>query len=105
MKTNSRNGAPHVQSLSLDVRERRTKVDLATAINDAIAEQRLSQSRAAALLRIPQPKISAIANYRLDGFSVQRLLRLLNSLGRDIVIQVQKRKAAGAVGKISVKAA
>src|SRR5207249_11682447 len=51
---------------------RPTKFDLAAAINKAISEQRLSQVQASAMLRIPQPKISALANYHLDGFSVKR---------------------------------
>jgi len=83
---------------------RPTKFDLAAAINEAISEQRLSHVQASAMLRIPQPKISALANYHLDGFSVQRLLRILNALGRDVVSQVIK-KEAGSIGKTSVAAA
>jgi predicted XRE-type DNA-binding protein len=83
----------------------RTKFDLAAAINQAIDEQQLSQAQASAMLRIPQPKISALANYHLDGFSVARLLRILNALGRDVVIHVNKKKKAGSIGKTSVAAA
>jgi predicted XRE-type DNA-binding protein len=83
----------------------RTKLGLAEAINQSIREQRLSQAQASAMLGMPQPKISALANYHLDGFSVQRLLRILNALGRDVVIQVNKKKKPGSIGKTSVAAA
>ncbi len=43
------------------------------------AARRLSQTAAARLLDINQPKISALVNYRLDGFSVERLMRFLNA--------------------------
>lgn len=51
-----------------------TKVRLAVKLNKLLAAQRLNQARAAALLDVSQPKISALRNYRLDGFSVKRLM-------------------------------
>jgi hypothetical protein len=33
---------------------------------------------------INQPKISALSNYRFEGFSVERLMHLLNALDQDI---------------------
>src|SRR5580693_1546209 len=78
--------------------ERQTQVRLAVAINQAIKDRRLSQVGAAQLLEINQPKISALANYRLDGFSVERLMRFLNALGRDIEIVVRKRPRSQKIG-------
>lgn len=94
-----------LQVFAVEELDGRTKLDLAAAINKAVGEQQLSQAQASAMLRIPQPKISALANYHLDGFSVQRLLRILNALGRDVVIQVNKKKEAGSIGRTSVAAA
>jgi predicted XRE-type DNA-binding protein len=54
--------------------EKQTKVRLAVAINEILRQRRLSQVSAARLLRINQPNISALANYRLEGFSVERLM-------------------------------
>ncbi len=70
--------------------EKQTKVRLAVAINRIIEQQHLSQTAAAGLLRINQPKISALANYRLDGFSMERLMNFLNALGRDVEIVISK---------------
>ena len=85
--------------------ERQTQVRLAVAINQAIKDRRLSQMGAAQLLDINQPKISALANYRLDGFSVERLMRFLNALGRDVEIVVHKRPGSRKIGRILVTAA
>ena len=83
-----------------DAPERRTKLRLARAINAALAERAAAQAAAAALLGINQPKVSALANYRLDGFSVERLLGFLTALGRDIDIVVKPRNKAR--GRIAV---
>ena len=85
--------------------ERQTQVRLAVAINQIIKERRLSQSDAADLLKINQPKISALANYQLDGFSVERLLRFLNALGRDVEIVVRRKSKSRKPGRILVTAA
>src|ERR1700734_1521412 len=58
-----------------------TKARLATKINGLIADQRLNQVAAAARLEVSQRKISALRNYRLDGFSVDRLKGFLLALG------------------------
>jgi predicted XRE-type DNA-binding protein len=73
--------------------EKQTKVRLAVAINQIIDSSGFSQMAAADLLDINQPKISALANYRLDGFSVERLLRFLNALGRDVEIVIRKPRS------------
>jgi predicted XRE-type DNA-binding protein len=71
--------------------EKHTKVRLAVAINRILAERRLSQTRAARHLRINQPKISALSRYRLDGFSVERLMHFLTRLGYDLEIVIRPR--------------
>jgi Helix-turn-helix domain len=53
-------------------RSGRRKLRLAHAINGVIARRRLTQAAAAEKLSINQPKVSALANYKLDGFSVER---------------------------------
>ena len=83
-----------------DAPERRTKLRLAQAINAILAERSMTQAAAAAVLGINQPKVSALANYRLDGFSVERLLGFLTALGRDVDIVVKPR--ARARGRIAV---
>jgi predicted XRE-type DNA-binding protein len=73
--------------------EKKTKVRLAVAINEIVAQARLSQAAAAERLGINQPKISALANYRLQGFSVERLMNFLNALGRDVEIIIRRPRS------------
>src|SRR3954453_12978790 len=62
-----------------DAEQRQTKLRLAYALNTILDEQRLTQTAAATRLGLNQPKISALRNYKLEGFSVERLLALLNA--------------------------
>jgi predicted XRE-type DNA-binding protein len=71
------------------------KAQLVQRICDIIAERKLSQTKAAILLGIDQPKVSALMRGRLDGFSLDRLFRFLNALGRDIEIVVRPARRAG----------
>lgn len=64
------------------------KAALARKINSIIAHRRLTQSDAAALLEMPQPKISAIRNQRLQGISLERLMQALTALGQHVEIIV-----------------
>ncbi len=85
--------------------EKQTKVRLAVTINGIIQERRLSQTAAADLLNISQPKISALANYRLDGFSVERLIHFLNALDRDVEILIRRKPRSRRAARILVTAA
>lgn len=60
-----------------DAAELDKKARLAVKINGLIAVRRLTQPTAAARLEVSQPMISALRNYRLDGFSVERLVSCL----------------------------
>jgi len=68
------------------------KAELVQRIVDIIAERKLTQVRAAKLLGIDQPKVSALLRGKLDGFSTDRLFRFLNALGRDVEIVIRPAK-------------
>jgi predicted XRE-type DNA-binding protein len=76
-----------------DATEKKTKVRLAVAINQILGKAHLSQAVAAERLGINQPKISALVNYRLDGFSVERLMNFLNALGCDVEIVIRRSRS------------
>ena len=63
------------------------------------------QAEAARLLGVNQPKVSALKHYKLDGFSVERLMAFLNALGRDVEIVVRKKPRSRAKARMSVVAA
>jgi predicted XRE-type DNA-binding protein len=68
------------------------KAELANKITTIIQRRRLTQARAAALLGVDQPKVSALKRGRLSGFSLERLMRFLILLGRDVQIVVRQRR-------------
>ena len=88
-----------------DADERQTKLRLAHTINGVIARQKLTQSLAAGKLGVNQPKISALANYKLDGFSVERLMAFLVALDQDVEITIKKKPRSRVAARISVVAA
>lgn len=88
-----------------DAEERQTKLRLAHALNTVIDARRLTQAAAAARLGLNQPKVSALRNYKLEGFSVERLMTLLNALDRDVEIVIRKKPRSRAAARISVVAA
>lgn len=78
------------------------KADLAAKISSIITHRHLTQVEAANILGIDQPKVSALMRGRLAGFSTERLLRFLKSLGRDVEIVIKKRGAAETPGRMRV---
>jgi predicted XRE-type DNA-binding protein len=65
-----------------------TKVKLCDAISRIVSDKQLTQPQAARLLGINQPKVSALLNKKLSGFSVERLMHFLVSLQQEVIIQV-----------------
>ena len=74
-----------------DARERTLKVELALEVNRVLKQRKLTQARSAELLGIVQPHVSDLVRYRLNRFSVERLLRFLTQLGKDVEIRIAKR--------------
>src|SRR5580700_517331 len=77
------------------------KAELAAKIIAEIERRRMTQARAAATLGVDQPKISALKQGKLSGFSIARLMRFLVLLGRDVEISV-KTKARYRAAKLHV---
>ena len=88
-----------------DAAERQTKTRLAMAVNNLLTSRNLKQREIAPLLGIPQPKVSALKNYRLDQFSVEKLMEFLTALNHDVEITIRPRANNSETGHISVQAA
>ena len=84
--------------------EANTKAELAFQINRIIECRGLTQTQAAKVLGINQPKVSALVRGNLTGFSIERLLRFLAALGSDVQIVVTTRPNASETGHIRVQA-
>jgi predicted XRE-type DNA-binding protein len=87
-----------------DAAELHTKARLCAALNRIVDRQGLTQGEIAAALSINQPKVSALLHYKLEGFSVERLMHFLLALGHDVEILV-KAKPSSRPARIGVKAA
>ena len=72
-----------------DAEELTAKTILAKKINDILERRALAQVDAAVLLGLPQPKVSAIRNYKLRGISLERLMQALTALGQHVEIVVR----------------
>lgn len=68
--------------------ERLAKAKIAVIINKIIEERGLTQKEAATILGINQPKVSALKNGRLKGFSIERLFSYLEALDQHIEITI-----------------
>ncbi|MGE0282530.1 MAG: helix-turn-helix domain-containing protein [Rhizobiaceae bacterium] len=67
------------------------KARLAREIGAIIKGRRLTQVRAAALLDLRQPDVSAIVTGRTEKFSVGRLLRCLDRLDHRVHVDVRPK--------------
>lgn len=68
------------------------KAELARQIGRLIGQGEMTQTQAAKVLGIDQPKVSALLRGKLESFSTERLIRFLNSLGQDVEIVVRPRR-------------
>lgn len=78
------------------------KAELAAKIIAEIQRRRLTQSQAAAILGVDQPKVSALKQGKLSGFSIERLMRFLLALGSDIEITVKRKASSRPAARLRV---
>lgn len=69
------------------------KSELARQISAIIKQRKLTQKQAAEILKVDQPKISALIRGRLRSFSLERLIFFLNELGQDVNIMISPTKS------------
>ena len=79
-----------------DAGEHLIKAGLVVKIDRTIRQRHLTQTAAAELMRIDQPKVSAMLAGRFRGYSVERLMRFLVALGHDVEIVVKPVKRGSA---------
>jgi predicted XRE-type DNA-binding protein len=68
--------------------EAMAKTKIAMKISDIIKKKKLTQAKAAKILKVSQPKISLLLRGYLTDFSLERLLRFLNDLGQNVRISI-----------------
>ena len=77
------------------------KAELVTHIDKIIRHRGLKQVEAAKLLGLSQPDVSRLLRGSFREYSLERLLRLLTALGRDVEIAIRE-PAISTNGRVSV---
>jgi predicted XRE-type DNA-binding protein len=88
-------GLPNAEELG-------TKLRLCVVINKILEKRKMTQAEAARLLGVNQPKVSALKGYKLEGFSVERLMHFATALQHDVVIEIRPRAANRGAGRVLV---
>ncbi len=80
-----------------DGEELSAKAVLALKLNELIEKRGLSQTQAAGITGMTQPKVSQVRRYKLQNISLERLMQALVSLDQQVQIVVRPaRRARGA---------
>ena len=78
-----------------DAEETLAKAEIVRQIDITIKKKKLTQTRAAQILGISQPKVSKLLRGYFENFSLERLFRLLNKLVQDINISISAKPHSG----------
>jgi len=79
------------------------KAELVTRIDKIIRQRGLKQVEAAKLLGLSQPDVSRLLRGSFRDYSMERLLRLLMALGRDVEIVIRESHSER-TGRLTVEA-
>jgi len=81
-----------------DAEELSAKAVLAVKLNELIDQRGLSQTEAAHITGMTQPKVSQVRRYKLQNISLERMMQALVSLDQHIEIVVRPARRAQAAG-------
>ncbi len=84
--------------------EEQAKASLVREIRTIIDDRDLTQTQAGKIIGLPQPDLSQLLRGRTRGFTVDRLLRLIMALDRDIEIRITKRPKSRLESRMAVTA-
>jgi predicted XRE-type DNA-binding protein len=79
------------------------KAQLVAKISDILTEKHCTQTEAARIVGLTQPKLSKLLRGHFHGFSERKLMDCLTRLGRDIHIVVCNRPRARSPGTVTVR--
>ncbi len=67
------------------------KADLVIALQDCLVARKLSEAKAAELLKVEPGRFKELLKGQTPGFTIDRLIRMLNKLGRRVELTVCTR--------------
>ena len=86
-----------------DAQNMKVKAALVSRLARILKARRYSQTRAAEIIGLPQPKLSAVLRGQFRGVSEEKLMRCLIALGQDVKIAITPSRK-GRTGSLSVAA-
>ena len=81
------------------------KAQLVAKIAEIVQRRALTQTRAAEILGLTQPKVSALLKGQFRGISEHRLLECLTRLGRDVHIVIKPTPRSRSNGRMTLSVA
>ena len=64
------------------------RAELMRKVSEIVAVRGLTQTQAGALMRMDQPRVSALVKGKIAMFSTDRLLQALSDLGQDVELRI-----------------
>jgi predicted XRE-type DNA-binding protein len=71
------------------------KAEIARQVNKIILARGLSQSEAALILGIDQPRVSALSKGRLSVFSLEKMMEFASRMGNEVEISIKPSEHSG----------
>ena len=78
------------------------KAQLAASIQGILKARKLTQTEAAEILGLPQPKLSRILHGHFRGVSEAKMMECIARLGRDVRIVIGPEHQTGRGGRVEV---
>jgi len=78
------------------------KAQLAASIQEILSNRNLTQTKAAEILGLPQPKLSRMLHGHFRGISEAKMMDCITRLGRDVQIVIGPEHQAGQTGRVAV---
>jgi len=85
-----------------DADEMLVKARLASKIGEIVKRRGLTQTEAAEVLGMPQPKVSNMLRGKFRGVSEAKMLECLIRLGRQVQIVVKSARSKNVTGRVEV---
>lgn len=83
-----------IEDTAQDAAAMRARADLMLQLQEHLRKRKLSQSEAAKLLKVTQPRVSDLMRGRINLFSADMLIEMLGRLGARVKVRVEFRRAA-----------
>ena len=83
-----------IEDSAQDAAAMRARADLMLELQDHLRKRKLTQTEAAKLLKVAQPRVSDLMRGRIELFSADTLIDMLGRLGARVTVSVNFKRAA-----------